>query len=316
MKQLLLNNEAKNKNMVFSPLSIHMLLSLVAAGSNELAKNQLLIFLQSKYTQELNNLASTLVPLFFAKEAPNGGPILSFANGAWEDKSLPINPIFNCHTRLILANALYFKGDWEANFDASRTKEKDFHFLNGSSVKTPFMKSGGRRYISVFDSLKVLKLPYKQGQDHEKCFFQTSLVRRFSSESGFLDRHLSHETVEVGAFLMPKFKFSSTFEASELLKTVGLELPFVPGGLTEMVTSPMGDNLYVSQIQHKSYIDVNEDNTEVAVVMVRRILKTSVWRRHVKRIDFVADHPFIFVIGEEITGSVLFNGQVLNPIAN
>lgn len=95
MKQLLLNNEAKNKNMVFSPLSIHMFLSLVAAGSNELAKNQLLIFLQSKYTQELNNLASTLVPLFFAKEAPNGGPILSFANGAWEDKSLPINPIFN-----------------------------------------------------------------------------------------------------------------------------------------------------------------------------------------------------------------------------
>ncbi|KAL6181116.1 hypothetical protein ACLB2K_047772 [Fragaria x ananassa] len=352
MKQLLLNTEAKNKNMVFEPLSIHMLLSLVAAGSNGPTKNQLLTFLQSKSTQELNYLASTLVPLFFAKEAPNGEPILSFANGAWIDKSLPVNPSFkwfvdnayrtalnqvdfkgkpdevgmevnswaemetngrikdilargsvDSQTRLILANALYFKGDWEANFDASRTKERDFHFLNGSSVKTPFMTSGGRRYISVFESFKVLRLTYKQGQDHENCFSMyvflpneryglSSLVERFSSEFGFLDRHLPHETVEVRAFLMPKFKFSSTFEASELLKTLGLELHFVHGGLTEM------------------------DSTEAAAVTVGRILKTSVWRRHVKRIDFLADHPFIFVIREETTGSVLFIGQVLNPIAN
>ncbi|XP_062030482.1 serpin-ZX-like [Rosa rugosa] len=376
MKQLFLSTEAKNKNMVYSPLSIHMVLSLLAAGSNGPTQDQLLTFLRSKSTQELNYLASTLMPLFFAKESPNGGPSLSFTNGAWVDKSLPVKPSFkqvvdaayraalkqvdfngksdevrmevnswaeketngrikdilasgsvDSLTRLILANALYFKGDWKDSFDALGTKEYDFHLLNGNSVKAPFMTewitSWGRRYISVFDSFKVLKLPYKQGEDREKCFSMyvflpnerdglPALVERFSSESGFLDRHLPRKTVEVGAFKMPKFTYSCRFEASKVLKTLGLELPFVPGGFTEMVDSPMSDSLYVSHIQHGSFIDVNEDGTEAAAVTVA-VQTGSTWSQE-KRIDFVADHPFLFLIREETTGSVLFIGQVLNPI--
>lgn len=378
MKQLLLT-EAKDKNMVYSPLSIHMVLSLLAAGSDGPAQDQLLTFLKSKSTQELNYLAYILVPLFFAEGSPSGEPSLSFTNGIWVDKSLPVKPSFkrvvdtaykaalkkvdfkskpdevrnevnswaeketngrikdflargsiNNLTRLILANALYFKKSWRDRFDASGTEEFDFHLYNGSSVKTSFMTrwvtSWGRRYISVFDSFKVLKLPYEQGQDSEKCFSMyvflpnerdglPALVERFSSESGFIEHHLPHETVEVGAFLMPKFKFSSRFDAfSEVLKTLGLRLLFVPGGLTQMVDSPMGDDLFVSHIQHESLIDVNEDGTEAAAVTIA-YLTGSTWCQE-KKIDFVADHPFLFLIREETTGSVLFIGQVLNPIAD
>lgn len=377
MKQLLLT-EAKDKNMVYSPLSIHTVLSLLAAGSNGPAQDQLLAFLKSKSTQELNYLASTLVPLLFAEGSPSGEPSLSFTNSIWVDKSLPVKPSFkrvvdtaykaalkkvdfkskpdevrtevnswaeketngrikdmlgpgtvNKLTRLILANALYFKRAWRDRFDASGTEEFDFHLYNGSSVKTSFMTrwvtSWGRRYISVFDSFKVLKLPYEQGQDSEKCFSMyvflpnerdglPALVERFSSESGFLDHHLPHKTVEVGAFLMPKLKFSSRFDASEVLKTLGLRVPFVPGGLTEMVDSPMGGDLFVSRIEHESLIDINEDGTEAAAVTIT-YLTGSTWSQE-KKIDFVADHPFLFLIREETTGSVLFIGQVLNPIAD
>ncbi|KAL6181115.1 hypothetical protein ACLB2K_047771 [Fragaria x ananassa] len=280
---------------------------LIAAGSNGPTQDQLLTFLKSKSTQELNDLASTLVPLFFVKGSPNGGLGLSFTNGVWIDQSLPVKPSFkrvvdtaykaalkrvdfehkpdevrsevnswaeketngriksilapgsvNSQTKLLLANALYFKGDWQHKFDASGTKEYDFHLLNGRSVKTPSMTRDG--------------LP--------------ALVERCSSESGFLDDHLRQKTVKVGAYLMPKFKFSSKFEASELLKTVGLKLPFVPGGLTEMVDSP----IHVSHIQHESFIDVNEDGTEAAAVTVSNLVGSTLDNE--KPIDFVADHPF------------------------
>jgi serpin B len=91
-------------------------------------------------------------------------------------------------------------------------------------------------------------------------------------------------------------------------------LPFSGGeGLTEMVDdSTVGRNLYVSSIFHKSFIEVNEEGTEAAaasagVVKLRGLCMTE-------KIDFVADHPFLFVIREDMTGVVIFIGQVLNPL--
>ncbi|TQD73584.1 hypothetical protein C1H46_040865 [Malus baccata] len=80
--------------MVYSPLSIHTVLSLIAAGARGSTKDQLLSFLNSKSTNELNTLASDLLPHVFINRSPSGGPHLSFANGLWVDKSLTIKPSF------------------------------------------------------------------------------------------------------------------------------------------------------------------------------------------------------------------------------
>ncbi|KAM1024353.1 hypothetical protein ACFX13_038369 [Malus domestica] len=80
--------------MVYSPLSIHTVLSLIAAGARGPTKDQLLSFLNSKSTDELNTLASDLLPRVFVNRSPSGGPHLSFANGLWVDKSLTIKPSF------------------------------------------------------------------------------------------------------------------------------------------------------------------------------------------------------------------------------
>jgi serpin B len=71
-------------------------------------------------------------------------------------------------SRLVFANALYFKGAWNEKFDASTTKEYDFHLLNGSSVQVPFMISKKKQLVSAYDGFKVLGLPYKQGEDKRR----------------------------------------------------------------------------------------------------------------------------------------------------
>ncbi|KAJ8541059.1 hypothetical protein K7X08_001875 [Anisodus acutangulus] len=204
-------------------------------------------------------------------------------------------------TKLIFANALYFKGAWDEKFDASVTKE-------------------------TFDGFKVLGLPYKQGEDRSRFsmyFFLPdandglpALVEKVSSESQFLERHLPYQKVGVGEFRIPKFKVSFGFEASNVLKGLGLVLPFSGDGITEMVNSPVSSNLHVSSIFQKSFIEVNEEGTEAAaaaatagVIKLRALMVEE-------KINFVADHPYFFLIREDATGVVLFVGSVLNPLVD
>ncbi|XP_059279257.1 serpin-ZX-like [Lycium ferocissimum] len=360
-------------NMVFSPLSIHVVLGLIASGSNDPTRAQLLSFLKSKSIDELNSLSSQLVDVVFVDGGPSGGPRLSVANSVWVEQTLPLKHSFkqivdnvykatsssvdfqkkavevagqvnqwaeketsglikeilpadsvDSATRLVFANALYFKGAWDEKFDASLTKDNEFHLLSGTSVQVPFMTSKKKQYVKAFDGFKVLGLPYKQGEDRRRFsmyFFLPdandglpALVEKVSSESQFLERHLPYQKVGVGEFRIPKFKISFGFEASNVLKGLGLVLPFSGDGLTEMVDSPTGSNLYVSSIFHKSFIEVNEEGTEAAAATAGVVKLRSVMVE--EKIDFVADHPYLFLIREDATGVVLFVGSVLNPLIN
>lgn len=368
-KHILLKHSS---NVVFSPSSIHVVLSMVAAGSKGRTLDQFISFLRSATTSDLNALSAQLVTLIFADGSPSGGPCLSFVNGVWVEKSFSLNSSFQTtatssyraqaesvdfqtqavqvasevnswveketnglikellpsgsvdgSTRLILANALYFKGAWNDKFDSSQTKDYDFYLIDGSSVQVPFMTSKKKQFISTFDGFKVLTLPYKQGEDKRRFsmyFFLPdeknglqNLVEKMGSEPRFIDRHLPLQEVEVDKFRIPRFKISFGLEASTVLKELGLVLPFTgEGDLTEMVDSAHGQNLYVSSIFHKSCIEVNEEGTEAAsasaaVIKLRALLMDG-------PVDFVADHPFVFLIREDMTGVVLFIGQVLNPL--
>ncbi|KAL6987581.1 hypothetical protein U1Q18_013326 [Sarracenia purpurea var. burkii] len=143
------------------------------------------------------------------------------------------------------------------------------------------MTSKKEQLVNAFDGFKVLGLPYKQGEDKRRFsmyFFLPdakdglpALWEKVSSESVFLDRHLPYQEVEVGDF--------------RVLKGLGLVLPFSPfsgEGLTEMVNSPVGRDLYVSGIIHKSFIEVNEEGTEAATASVCVVLKASPRRRQIR----------------------------------
>ncbi|CAN1273826.1 At1g47710 [Linum perenne] len=178
------------------------------------------------------------------------------------------------------------------------------------------MTSKKKQFVSQSNGFKVLSLPYKQGEDKRRfsmCIFLPdskdglpALVEKFGSESGFLSRHLPQQKI-------PKFKISFGFEASNTLKGLGLVLPFSnEADLTEMVESSVGgSNLSVSSIFHKSFIEVNEEGTEAGAASVGVISLRSL--RVPEKVDFVADHPFLFVIKEDLTGVVLFSGHIVDP---
>ncbi|KAK1395723.1 SERPIN domain-containing protein [Heracleum sosnowskyi] len=361
-------------NVVFSPISLQLVLGLVAAGSEGETLDQLLSFLKAESTDELNSLASHLVKHVFTGGSHSGEPTLSLANGVWIDKSLSFKPffskvvddvykavsdvdfqnkaseatdkvnswveketnglikdtvppdLFDYLTRIVFVNAIYFKGSWVDQFCVWQTQNRDFHLLNGKSVQIPFMTSDmGYRYISAFDEFKVLKLPYKQEKDtrHISMYIflpdakegLPTLVDKLALDSGFIDGHIpnDHRRVPVDKFWIPKFKVSFDFEATEAFKEFGVKAPFIPGALDSLVYSEVIQWLHVTNIFQKSSIEVNESGTEASASSC--VVLCGGGCPPVK-VDFVADHPFLFVIREDRTRVVLFVGQVLDPLAS
>ncbi|GJV12226.1 serine protease inhibitor family protein [Tanacetum coccineum] len=203
---------------------------------------------------------------------------------------LPADAV-SSETRLILANAVHFKGTWKKSFDPSVTTHSDFHLNDGSKVKVPFMRSLEKQLVCEYDGFKVLGLPYSQGEDKHRftmyMFLPNEkdtipfLIEKIGSESDFLERYIPRKEVEVGWFMIPEFNITFGFKASDMLKELGLVLPFTCGGITEMAD----EGLRVSSIHHKAFLEVNEEGTEAAAAtgMVANGLS----------VDFVADHPFL-----------------------
>ncbi|XP_039116924.1 serpin-ZXA-like [Dioscorea cayenensis subsp. rotundata] len=359
------------RNLVFSPLSLHSMLSLIAAGSKGPTRDEILPVLGSANLGELSSLASRIVSVVLSDASASGGPRIVFSNGVWVDRSVSLKPSFkqiasetykaeaktvdfqsnadqvakevnawvenltsglikgllpsgsvDHETRLVFGNALYFKGLWDKKFDATGTTNSEFHLLDGSSVQVPFMTSEDKQLLSAHDGFKVLGLPYKKGVDGRQFSMYLflpdaqdglwSLLEKLK-DLGSLDRYLPARKVAVGEFKIPKFKVSFGFEASEVLKALGLELLFSENcDLSEMVDSPTGQNLYVPSVIHKSFIEVNEEGTEAAAASVVVVLGSA--RVYQPPLDFVADHSFLFLIREDRTGVILFVGHVINPL--
>jgi serpin B len=181
------------------------------------------------------------------------------------------------------------------------------------------MSSNLKQLIGAFDDFKVVRLPYKQGEDKQRQFSMyiflpnakdglLALIEKVASEFELLEHSLGLiKMEEVGKFKIPKFKFSFGLQTCQMLKELGVTLPYSPGGLTKMVEQ--GKNLFVSNIFHKCFIEVNEKGTEAAATSGACIAKCIP-----SGIDFVADHPFLFFIREDSTRTITFVGQVLNPL--
>ncbi|BAB63600.1 serpin-like [Oryza sativa Japonica Group] len=238
-------------------------------------------------------------------------------------------------TPAVLGNALYFKGDWESKFDARSTSDDVFYLPDGGHVSAPFMSSGKWQYIACRAGYKVLRLPYARGgrgrgRDTGRLFSMyiylpderhglPDMLRKLCSDPAALIESSAAltEKVPVGAFMVPRFTLSYKTNAAETLRQLGLRLPFeYPGAdLSEMVeSSPEAEKIVVSAVYHESFVEVNEEGTEAAAATaVVMTLGCAAPSAPVHVVDFVADHPFMFLIKEDLTGVVVFAGQVTNP---
>lgn len=217
-------------------------------------------------------------------------------------------------TRLFLVNAIYFKGDWASQFNKSATTEMPFYPKENETIEVSMMKQTSEFNYGEEESLQVLELPYVGNklamlvilpkkidglQDLEEILTKDSL-------EGWT-RNLSNRSVEV---YLPRFKMTSGFSLAEVLKSFGMKDAF---DINKANFSGMDGNpnwLYIEAVLHKAFVDVNEEGTEAAAATGVRMKEKSA---PPPPIIFRADHPFLFLIRDNLTGSVLFMGRVSNP---
>lgn len=220
-------------------------------------------------------------------------------------------------TRLVLTNAIYFKGDWRNPFEKSATKDEDFYLSTGHAVKTPMMhRTGGYEYFDG-GSFQALELPYAGGD-------LTMLVLLPREASGLPALEQSFTAASTSKWIdnlkpaakviltLPRFSMLHQFELSAALSKMGMPQAFSDAANFSGMTGSPGFN--ISAAIHKAYIGVNEQGTEAAAA-TSTVMRATAMRRQMPQppIVFRADHPFLFLIRDTRSGSILFMGRVANP---
>ncbi|XP_047058120.1 putative serpin-Z8 [Lolium rigidum] len=246
---------------------------------------------------------------------------------------------FDTETDAVLANAIYFRGKWDLPFYERSTTDRPFQLLDGATVDAPFMCNSNRHFVAAYDGFKVLKLQYKMQQQqrdpwsstaglkkdtqYSMCIFLPdaydglrTLLDEITSRPGFVHDHLPSSKVKVCHFGVPKFKLEFLSNVTQILKDLGLVLPFCMGAdLSDMMEADRsGLPLVVQDVFHKAVVEVDEEGTVAAAVTIMRIAPgCAPGMMGEPTVDFVADHPFAYFIVEETSGAILFAGHVVDP---
>jgi len=221
----------------------------------------------------------------------------------------------NSMTRLVLTNAIYFKGDWQAPFTAEQTKPAPFLMGDGKKIDASFMfqqKTFGYRKL---DGAQVLELPYADGQMSMIAVLPEKADGLAKLESQLTSQWLKDATTglrkrEVLVYL-PKFKMTSEFSLGDTLQSLGMTLAFDHNKADFSRMSDAG-GLSISSVNHKAFVEVNEKGTEAAAA-TGVVVGTTSFQPPEEPITFRADHPFLFLIRDQATGSILFMGRVTDP---
>lgn len=220
-------------------------------------------------------------------------------------------------TRLVLTNAIYFKGDWSKPFLASDTKDEDFHLSGGRTVKTPMMhRTGGYPYYDG-GSFQALELPYAGGDLAMVVLLPKDAAGLPALEKSMTGAKLGEwienlKPAEKVILTLPRFKMTREFELSGVLAKMGMPQAFSSHADFSGMTGKPG--LTISAAIHKAYIDVNEKGTEAAAA-TSTVMRATAMRRVIPEqpVVFRADHPFVFLIRDRHAGSILFMGRVEDP---
>lgn len=215
-------------------------------------------------------------------------------------------------TTLVLCNAIYFKGDWLSQFDKTRTMDADFYISPDNAIKVPMMSQKSKFKFGDFGNFNAIELPY-EGNDLSMIVLLpkeidglAELERNLTNDNvgNWIDK-LSNSYKSEILVSLPKFKTTSEFELAAALAEMGMPHAFAGADFSGMTGKK---DLFISKVIHKAFVDVNEEGTEAAaataVVMERGVSRTLLFR---------ADHPFVFLIRENKTGSILFIGRIVDP---
>jgi len=222
-------------------------------------------------------------------------------------------------TRLILTNAIYFKGAWADQFSKDATGNKDFHLSASKTVQAPTMHNSGGYYYFKGPSFQALLLPYDKDEVSMLILLPDSVDGLPALERSLTAANLEKWTASLGyahevIVSLPRFKITQQFELNSTLEKLGMKSAF--DATTADFSAITGDkSLDISAAIHKAYIDVDENGTEAAAATAVVMMATAMQQRTPPPppIVFTADHPFLLLIRDNASGAILFMGRVTDP---
>jgi len=264
-----------------------------------------------------NEYRAPLVPLDFAANAEGAREEINRWTGEHtKDRIKNLFPAgsLNAQTRLVLTSAIYFYGKWQDPFLTSRTQPAPFTLASGATTAANFMNQTAHFQYTETPSSRILEMPYAgTGIAFDVLLPKTpdGLADLESSlttgnPTGWVGS-LARRNVQVA---LPKFRVESQFSLRKALSAMGM-----PGAFTNSADFSGIDGrgkLAISEVVHKSFVDVSEQGTEAAAA-TGMTMRAAAMRAPEQTVVFRADHPFLFLIRDTRSGVILFIGRLTNP---
>lgn len=255
------------------------------------------------------------ITLLDYRQDPEGARVAinKWAEDKTQGKIMNLIPpgLMDIMARLVLTNAIYFKGNWGRQFQTEETKGSTFTLLNGKKVPVLLMSQAAEFRYAESGSLQVLELPYAGGQLSMLILLPKDPKDLLQLEANLAVGEL-HEWIaglssrKITVFL-PRFKATSAFRLDKELQRMGMEDAF--SSKANFSGMDGSTDLFISAVVHKAFVDVNEEGTEAAAATAVIMKPTMMASIKV----FRADHPFVFLILDNQTRSILFIGRLVDP---
>jgi serpin B len=217
-------------------------------------------------------------------------------------------------TRLVLCNAIYFKGSWASKFDPKATRPLPFFVSANRPVTVPMMARTMKVRSREQDGCTLFELPYAGGELSMVILLPDAVDGLAAVEQQLTAEKLGDWLVALrqagereAQVALPKFKLNCRLDLGQDLAAMGMPSAF--GSTADFSGITGSRDLFISGVVHQAYVDVNEEGTEAAAATGVTMRAMSVQRPVVLRVD----HPFLFLIQELRTGTILFLGRVTNP---
>jgi serine protease inhibitor len=225
-----------------------------------------------------------------------------------------VTPPINPETVLFLINAIYFKGEWSDPFDPEMTRDLTFNLPDGSQKDLPVMfKNDDFRYLETED-FQAVSLPY--GKNERVSMYLFLPAANSSLEELYGEMNITNWNKWIASFGsmegevgLPRFKFEYETSLNDALKNLGMGIAFDDSAVDFSGMRSIPPRLVISEVKHKTYVEVNEEGTEAAAVTSVEVGMTAM----PETFSMIIDRPFFFAIADDLTGTILFMGSVTNP---
>jgi serpin B len=219
--------------------------------------------------------------------------------------------ILSAVTRLVLTNAIYFNAAWQYPFSEDMTEDGPFYLLDGGEVMVPMMRQTESFGYNEGDGYQAVELPY-DGRELSMVILlpQAGRFETFEEtlDAGQVEAIVNGMETRPVSLTMPRFEFKASLSLKEILVAMGMPRAF--SELADFSGMTGNRDLFISEVVHKAFVSVDEAGTEAAAATAVIMELTSV---PAAPVSVTVDHPFIFLIRDIETGTIIFMGRVINP---